>query len=232
MANRSRIFISYSHRDRDRADFLWESLLARGYDVSIDREGILETELITTRIRDMIHEADVIVLVLGPNWLTSPACRQEMQVSLEMNKRVVPAAFEDVGPDLPDEIRDINYVRFYGRNRDWDQALDRLEASLDRDIAWIRDHTRFGEQAGRYLSGIGAPPRGRELRAIRRWIERHPRGAPDPTTDHRPLALFQGRDATAEVAADYRLDPCHGRGLRGAGRGGDCAWKPAMPGIA
>ncbi len=184
MVDHSRIFISYSHRDRDRADFLWESLRARGHEVAIDREGILETELITNRIRDMILEADVVVFVLGPNWITSPACRQEMQVSLDLNKRIVPAAFEDVGADLPEEIKDINYVRFYGRNRDWEQALDRLDAALDRDIVWIRDHTRFGEQAARFLAGTGAPPRGRELRTMRRWIERHPRGAPNPTVDH------------------------------------------------
>ena len=74
MTQRSRIFISYSHKDRDRADFLWDELRARGHEVFIDREGILETELITARIRDMMQGSDVVVLVLGPNWITSPAC--------------------------------------------------------------------------------------------------------------------------------------------------------------
>jgi WD40 repeat protein len=184
MTQRSRIFISYSHKDRDRADFLWEELRSRGHEVHIDRDGIFETEHITTRIRDMMQGSDVVVLVLGPNWITSPACRMEMQFALELNKRMVPAAFEDVGPDLPPEIREINYVRFYGENGDWAQAIERLDSALDRDIEWIRDHTRFGEQAARFLAGVGAPPRGAELRAIRRWIERHPRGAPGPTRDH------------------------------------------------
>ena len=184
MTQRSRIFISYSHKDRDRADFLWEELRARGHEVFIDREGIFETEHITARIRDMMQGSDVVVLVLGPNWITSPACRMEMQFALELNKRMVPVAFEDVGPDLPPEIREINYVRFYGEDGAWSEAIQRLDNALDRDIEWIRDHTRFGEQAARFLNGVGAPPRGAELRAIRRWIERHPRGAPGPTRDH------------------------------------------------
>lgn len=184
MTDRSRIFISYSHKDRDRADFLYESLRARDHEVFIDREGILETELITKRIRDMIQGSDVVLLVLGPNWITSPACRMEMHFALELNKRILPAAFEDVGADLPSEIKEINYVRFYGEDGAWDEAIERLDGALDRDIDWIRDHTRFGEQAARFLGGVGAPPRGQELRHMRRWIERHPRGAPDPTGDH------------------------------------------------
>ena len=184
MSQRSRIFISYSHRDRPRADFLFDALRARDHEVFIDREGILETEHITTRIRDMILGADVVLLVLGPNWITSEACRMEMLFSLEQNKRILPVAFEDVGASLPPEIKEINYVRFYGEDGDWQQALERLDGALDRDIDWIRLHTRFGEQAARYLTGDGAPPRGRELRLMRRWIERHPRGAPDPSPDH------------------------------------------------
>lgn len=184
MAQRSRIFISYSHKDRDRADFLWRELRARGHAVYIDREGILEAELITNRIRDMIQGADVVLLVLGPNWISSPACRMEMGFALEQNKRILPAAFEDVGADLPPEIKEINYVRFYGEDGAWDRAVERLDGALDRDIDWIRLHTRFGEAAARYLAGEGAAPRGRELRLMRRWIERHPRGAPNPTADH------------------------------------------------
>ncbi len=184
MTDRSRIFISYSHKDRDRADFLCGGLRDRGHPVFIDREGIFETEHITTRIRDMIQGSDVVLLVLGPNWITSPACQMEMHLALELNKRILPAAFEDVGPSLPDEIREINYVRFYGRGGDWPDALERVDRALDRDIDWVRDHTRYGELASRWLRGAGAEPRGRELRDMQSWIGRQPRGAPEPTDAH------------------------------------------------
>ena len=149
MAERSRIFISYSHKDRERADFLCDALRERGHPVLIDREGIFEAEHISARIREMIQGSDVVVPVLGPNWIESPACRMEMHLALELNKRILPAAFEDVGPILPDEIREINYVRFYGRGGDRENALNRLDRALDRDIAWVRDHTRYGELASR-----------------------------------------------------------------------------------
>ena len=153
------IFISYRRLDSQTySDQLFKDLDAAFPLTFIDREGILETELITARIRDMMQGSDVVVLVLGPNWITSPACRMEMQFALELNKRIVPAAFEDVGPDLPPEIREINYVRFYGEDGEWSQAIERLDTALDRDIEWIRDHTRFGEQAARFLGGGGAPP--------------------------------------------------------------------------
>lgn len=184
MTQHSRIFISYSHKDRDRADFLWRELCARGHEVFIDREGILETEHITNRIREMIVGADIVLLVLGANWIASPACRMELGFALDHNKRILPAAFEDVGADLPAEIKDINYVRFYGPGGAWADAIERLDTATDRDIDWIRLHTRFGEAAARFIAGEGAPPRGHELRAMRRWIEHHPKGAPDPTEDH------------------------------------------------
>lgn len=184
MMERSRIFISYSHKDRERADFLCDGLRDRGHPVFIDREGIFEAEHITTRIRDMIQGSDVVLLVLGPNWITSPACQMEMHLALELNKRILPAAFEDVGPSLPDEIREINYVRFYGRGGDWPDALERVDRALDRDIDWVRDHTRYGELASRWLRGAGAEPRGRELRDMQGWIGRQPRGAPEPTDAH------------------------------------------------
>ena len=184
MTERSRIFISYSHKDGERADFLCDGLRDRGHPVFIDREGIFETEHITTRIRDMIQGSDVVLLVLGPNWITSPACQMEMHLALELNKRILPAAFEDVGPSLPDEIREINYVRFYGRGGDWPDALERVDRALDRDIDWVRDHTRYGELASRWLRGAGTEPRGRELRDMQGWIRHRPRGAPEPTDAH------------------------------------------------
>ncbi|MGR3640355.1 toll/interleukin-1 receptor domain-containing protein [Alterinioella nitratireducens] len=185
MAERSRIFISYSHKDRERADFLCDALRERGHPVLIDREGIFEAEHISARIREMIQGSDVVVPVLGPNWIESPACRMEMHLALELNKRILPAAFEDVGPILPDEIREINYVRFYGRGGDRENALNRLDRALDRDIAWVRDHTRYGELASRWASGAGLEPRGRELKDMQRWIERRPRDAPEPTEEQR-----------------------------------------------
>lgn len=184
MTERSRIFISYSHKDRERADFLCDSLRERGHPVFIDREGIFEAEHITTRIRDMIQGSDVVLFVLGPNWIASPACQMEMNLALELNKRILPTAFEDVGPDLPEEIRQINYVRFYGRGGNWPDALERVDRALDRDIDWVRDHTRYGELASRWARGAGAEPRGRELREMMKWVDRHPPGAPDPSPDH------------------------------------------------
>jgi WD40 repeat protein len=184
MTERSRIFISYSHKDRERADFLCDGLRDRGHPVFIDREGIFEAEHITTRIRDMIQGSDVVLLVLGPNWITSPACKMEMHLALDLNKRILPAAFEDVGPSLHDEIREINYVRFYGRGGDWPDALERVDRALDRDIEWVREHTRYGELASRWVRGAGAEPRGRELRDMQSWIRRQPRGAPEPSDTH------------------------------------------------
>ena len=205
MAQHSRIFISYSHKDRDRADFLWRELCARGHEVFIDREGILETEHITNRIREMIVGADIVLLVLGANWIASPACRMELGFALDHNKRILPAAFEDVGADLPTEIKDINYVRFYGPGGAWEEAIERLDTATDRDIDWIRLHTRFGEAAARFIAGEGAPPRGQELRAMRRWIERHPRGAPDPTEDHwRYFKAGMARRKWGRSAAPWR----------------------------
>ncbi len=184
MTDKSRIFISYSHKDRERADFLYDGLIGLGHDVFIDREGIFAAENISDRIQEMIQGSDVVVLVLGSNWITSPACRQEMRLALEFNKRILPAAFENVGADLPSAISEINYVRFYGDDTSWDEGLANLNDAMGRDIAWIRDHTSYGEMANRWVRGQASTLWGRELRRMRSWIERQPAGAPQPTTEH------------------------------------------------
>jgi WD40 repeat protein len=183
MADKLRIFISYSHNDSACAHRLFASLQEAGHRVAIDTEGLFDAEHITPRLQEMIRASDVVLMVLTQSWLNSFPCAEEMRFAIRHNKRIVPAAFENVADVLPPEIKDIIYVRFYGELT-YDESFERLDLALSRDIDWLRDHTQYGEMASRWITGNGMVLRGRELRAMRQWISNQPPTAPDPTEVH------------------------------------------------
>ena len=63
-------------------------------------------------------------------------------------------------------------------------SADRLAEALGTDIAWIRQHTEFGEQARRWAVADGSHGlllRSPILEEAERWIAARPQNAPLPT---------------------------------------------------
>src|SRR5207253_4992264 len=80
----------------------------------------------------------------------------------------------------------------------FDQSADRLAEALNTDIAWIRQHTEFGEQARRWSlanKSSGLLLRSPVLEQAEHWIAARPRGAPAPTEETRAY-ISQSRQAT------------------------------------
>jgi len=72
-----------------------------------------------------------------------------------LNKRFAPIVYrlvEDKG--VPEELAKLNFIFFDDPAR-FEQSADKLADALNTDIAWIRQHTDFGEQARRWAQTKG-----------------------------------------------------------------------------
>lgn len=194
MNNKARIFISYSRQDDAVANNIYNALKADGFQVFIDSEDILSLEEWRPRLAEMIRSADVVLCILSQASLLSDTCKWELEFASQLNKRVVPVALEDVGADLPPTIAHVNYIPLYG-NVVFERQLEKAKFAFDADIEWIRDHTRFGELANRWVNKIGTELRGKDLRNAIDWLNRQPNNTPDPTPELKRFIAVSRRKA-------------------------------------
>jgi type I restriction enzyme R subunit len=177
------------------ADRLEQALKVRGIEPLIDRSEIYAFEDWWKRIEVLIARADTVVFVLSPDAVSSDVCRKEVAFAASLNKRFAPIVCRRVDDhDVPAALARINFVSFED-DALFERSADRLAEALDTDIAWVRQHTDFGEQARRWaLAGRpdGLLLRSPALEQAERWIAARPRGAPAPT-DETQAYVAQGR---------------------------------------
>jgi hypothetical protein len=88
---------------------------------------------------------------------------------------------------------------FFDSETKFEASADRLAEAHETDLAWIRLHTEFGEQARRWASA--SKPNGLLLRSpvleqAERWIATRPRGAPEPTEETQVFIRASRQGAT------------------------------------
>ncbi|HEY2436659.1 MAG TPA: TIR domain-containing protein, partial [Solirubrobacteraceae bacterium] len=137
------VFVSYSRRDAAFVGRLVESIEARGKRVWLDTEGIADADVFSQAIRSAIEQSDAFMFVITPAAVESPYCDQEVDYARQLNKRIVPVLRDPVpDPDLPQEIRERNWIPFTERE-EFEPALERLVSALDQDLEHAKAHTRW-----------------------------------------------------------------------------------------
>lgn len=97
---RNRIFISYSSKDKQIADALYQQLRQSGQRVWIDRVEILAGVSILGRIAAAIDEVDLVIALLSNNSVNSRWVRTELEIAVtrEINgsrTHVIPVILDD-----------------------------------------------------------------------------------------------------------------------------------------
>jgi hypothetical protein len=202
---RIKVFVSYSRADKAFADDLVLGLAACGFAPYIDREDIAAGEDWGKRLAGLIAEADTIVCVISPDSLSSKECAAELHQALKASKRILPVVWRQVEDTAaPAELRRLNYIYFSGEGRTFAAGLAQLAEAMRTDIEWIREHTRIGSLAARWM-GRGRSEalllRGDELDAALAWRNGKPVGAPTVTDEQ---ADFIKASADARVEAERR----------------------------
>jgi len=98
------IFISYSSKDRGKADQLIELLASAGLSVWIDKSGIDVATSWSGEIVDAIEGCKAFVVLISPNSIISANVIKEVSLAAEQKKKILPLDLEPV--ELP---RDLKY---------------------------------------------------------------------------------------------------------------------------
>lgn len=175
------VFVSYSRADTEFALDLVAGLQACGFEAFIDQEDIAPGEPWEQRLGNLIEGADTVVYVLSPDSIVSEHCSWEIAESLRLNKRILPVVWRSVeDTQVPAELSELNYTFFSGK-QSYASGLRELSAALRVDHQWIREHTRLGALATRWLARGKSEAlllRGDELEAASDWAANRPRSAP------------------------------------------------------
>ena len=160
----ARVFISYSRKDIAFADQLDAALRARGFEPLIDRSDIYAFEEWWKRIEALIARADTVVFVLSPDAVRPDSvARKEVDFAASLNKRFAPIVYRRVGDkQVPEALAKLNFI-FFDDAAQFERSADQLAEALKTDIAWVRQHTDFGEQARRWTAA--SEPSGLLLRS-------------------------------------------------------------------
>lgn len=152
-----RIFLSYRIKDSVHATASISSLLARHYgeeNVFRDRDSLPLGALYPRRIRREVERADVVLAVIGPNWLTiknknGVRCldderdwvRTELRMAFERDIQVVPVLLDDT--PLPDPALLPADIALLSLSMYW-QVRHR---TFESDVRGLIDTLEGGEQA-------------------------------------------------------------------------------------
>lgn len=184
-ADGAKVFLSYSRKDREKAQRISDALRAREYGVFRDTDDILPTEAWRERLQQLIEEADTIVFLMSRHSLTSEVCAWEVELADSLGKRIAPIVIEDVDSEaIPPILARLNYI--FATERDpFENAVSSLVSALETDVGWVREHTRLGAIARRW-DGAGRPARlllrGADITDAETWRDARPREAPELTS--------------------------------------------------
>ena len=198
-AAKAKVFISYSRKDMAFADRLEAALKARGFAAAIDRSEISALEEWWKRIQTLIAQSETVVFVLSPNSVASEVALKEVAFAASLNKRFAPIVCRRVDDKaVPEALAKFNFI-FFDDDARFDESADRLAEALGTDIAWIRQHTDFGDQARRWALArrqSGLLLRSPVLEEAERWIAARPSGAPAPTEETQAFIRQSRQGAT------------------------------------
>ena len=162
----SRIFISYSRRDREMVDSIVEKIEAAGIGIWIDREDIKAGKTWRVQIVEAIATCDAFVLMLSSNSAASDNVRREIDLAQDAGRAIFIMRLDPV--KLPAEmlyqlvgLQHIELQQF-GREK----AVHRLIDTLDEHLTtWKPDDDRTVRQVELVLQGGARAEFGAEKRA-------------------------------------------------------------------
>ena len=93
------IFISYSSKDKEKADQLSELLASAGLSVWIDQTGIGAATSWSEEIVNALDACKAFVVMLSPSSIESKNVVREVALAFEKNKKILPLDLEPV--ELP-----------------------------------------------------------------------------------------------------------------------------------
>ena len=99
--NKPFIFLSYSHKNKDKAEEIIRRLNEEGYRIWYD-EGLTPGKEWNANIADKIDQCGYLFALITKHYSDSQPCRNELVYAMDKKKRVIPVYLEDI--ELPGSL--------------------------------------------------------------------------------------------------------------------------------
>jgi WD40 repeat protein len=142
-------FISYSRKDKRFARKLKDALESMEVDVWVDWEDIPHGADWRDEIRKSIQASDSFVFILSPDSLKSKVCTEELEIAVELNKKIIPVLYREIETrkKIHPKLSAANWVFMRTRKENLDTVLPSLVRAVCTDLIWVQQHTRLLQNA-------------------------------------------------------------------------------------
>jgi WD40 repeat protein len=188
----TKVFISYSRKDKVFAGKLTEALEKSELETWIDWDDIPPTADWMDQIHNGIEQTDAFLFLLSPDSVASKVCGQEVDHAVQNGKRLIPIVVRDVNPnDVHPALAKVNWI--YGRESDdFDGAVNKTLSAIRTDLAWVESHCRLQVRAlewERKQKENSFLFRGKDLQDAEQQLSIHATTEPQPTELQREYVL-------------------------------------------
>jgi len=201
------VFIFYSRKDGEFVHQLWEAFKQHNKKPWLDQDNIPLTAKWREEIREGIEKADNFVFIISPDSVTSNACREEIEIAVQLHKRLIPILYRYTSSRTVHEaLREIQFIPF---GDDFESAFNTLIAALDTDIAHVKAHTSLLVSALNWqrhecdrsflLNG------GQVLAEAEQWLVQNKDKNPQPTNLHQEYITASRQAEEERQAIELRL---------------------------
>lgn len=127
---RPKVFLSYSHDDRDMANKIAQDLQANGMEVWYDNWEIQAGDSLIDKIfKEGLANADVFIVLISQNSVKSKWVQEELNVAMikriEGITRIIPIIVDNA--QLPDHLRILKYIDM---NKGYNEAIRELQKAI------------------------------------------------------------------------------------------------------
>ncbi|MDP1545200.1 MAG: TIR domain-containing protein [Anaerolineales bacterium] len=171
---KTKIFLSYSRKDKPFVRKLKESIDQTGFDVWVDWEGIPLSADWMAEITQAIESADAFLFVISPDSLKSEICDRELELAVKGNKKIIPILYREVEKKQPihPKLASTNWVYMRSRKEKFEKSLPLLVDSIQTDLGWVKQHTRLFQRASEWTQKSNSIYllQGSDLEEAERWM--------------------------------------------------------------
>ena len=148
-ARKTKIFISYSRKDKLFVRKLNAAIDAADIDAWVDWEGIPLSSDWMAEITAAIEGGDAFVFVISPDSLKSQICQNELELGIKSNKKIIPVLYRE--PEkrqkMHPKLASTNWVYMRPRKDDFKATIPQLVSAIQTDLGWVQQHTRLLERS-------------------------------------------------------------------------------------
>lgn len=120
-----KIFISYSHKDKEFVQKLYDELSRLPFDILWDKKELQVGDDIKKKTDELLENSDYLLFVSSENSSNSEWASIEITKALKLKKKILPVVIDESKP--PEVISTILYANF---SSSFDEGMDKLVSAL------------------------------------------------------------------------------------------------------